>query len=111
MSRRTVVVAVVLPVTLVLLLIAAVGAIAIDRRAERTLPSGAFIQGVDVGGLKFDAAVARVREKVETPLRRPIRLTVDAYQTQSTPWDLGYQVDLPGAVRQAMKSRSGGNVV
>jgi len=111
MSRRKIVAAIVLPVTLFLVLGGVFAVSAIDSQARRTLPSGAFIQGVDVGGLKFDDAVARVQAKVEAPLRRPIRLTVDTYETQSTPWDLGYRVDVPTAVRQAMKSRTGGNVL
>ena len=111
MSRRTVILAIVLPVTLVLGLVGTVGAMAIDRHAQRTLPSGAFIQGVDVGGLRFDDAVARVRDKVEAPLHRPVKLTVDAFQVQTSPWDLGYRVDVPRAVREAMGSRRSGNVL
>lgn len=103
--------AIVLPVTLALGLAGTFGAIAIDRHAQRTLPSSAFIQGVDVGGLRFDEAVARVREKVEAPLHRPVKLTVDAFQVQTSPWDLGYRVDVPGAVREAMGSRRNGNVL
>ncbi len=103
--------AIVLPVTLVLGLAGTLGVMAIDRNAQRTLPSGAFIQGVDVGGLRFDDAVARVREKVEAPLRRPVKLTVDTFQTQTSPWDLGYRVDVPGAVHEAMGSRRSGNVL
>ena len=106
-----VVVAVVLPVTLLLAVAGTLGALAIDRQARRTLPSGAFIQGVDVGGLRFDEAVARVREKVEAPLRRPVTLSVDTFKTQTTPWDLGYRVDVPAAVRQAMGVRTNGNIV
>jgi lipoprotein-anchoring transpeptidase ErfK/SrfK len=106
-----VVVAVVLPVTLLLALAGTFGALAIDREARRTLPSGAFIQGVDVGGMRFDEAVARVREKVEAPLRRPVTLSVDTFKTQTTPWDLGYRVDVPAAVRQAMGVRTNGNIV
>lgn len=105
-----IVVAVVLPVTLLLALAGTFGVIAIDRQARRTLPSGAFIQGVDVGGLRFDAAVARVKEKVEAPLRRPVTLTVDTFKTQATPWDLGYRVDVPAAVREAMGARTRGNI-
>ena len=111
MSRRALILAVVLPLTLVLAGLGTFGALAIDRNARRTLPSGAFIQGVDVGGLRFDAAVARVREKVETPLHRPVKVTVDTFQAQTSPWDLGYRVDVPRAVRQAMASRSRGNVL
>ena len=58
MSRRTVALAIVLPLTLVLTLAGAIGAIAIDRRTTGTLPSGAFIQGVDVGNLRFDASTS-----------------------------------------------------
>lgn len=104
MSRRAVV-AVIVPVTL-LLLATAVGAIVVDRRAERRLPSGAFIQGVNVGGLQFDDAVARVKERVEAPLHRPITLTVDQFRTQTSAWDLGYRVDVPGAVRKLISARS-----
>ncbi len=105
-----IVVAVVLPVTLLLALAGTFGVIAIDREARRTLPSGAFIQGVDVGGLRFDAAVARVQAKVEAPLHRPVTLTVDTFKTQATPWDLGYRVDVPAAVREAMGVRTRGNI-
>jgi lipoprotein-anchoring transpeptidase ErfK/SrfK len=106
-----VVVAVVVPVTLLLAAAGTLGALAVDREARRTLPSGAFIQGVDVGGLRFGDAVARVREKVEAPLHRSLTLTVDTFKTQTTPWDLGYRVDVPAAVRQAMGVRTRGNFV
>ena len=105
------VLAVVLPLMLVLGGAGTYGALAVDRNARRTLPSGTFIQGVDVGGLRVAEAVARVRDKVETPLHRPVRLTVDAYETRTTPWELGYRVDVPGAVRRAMASRGRGNLV
>jgi lipoprotein-anchoring transpeptidase ErfK/SrfK len=106
-----VILAVVLPLTLALVGVGTFGALAIDRDVRRTLPSSTFIQGVDVGGLRFEQAVARVREKVETPLHRPVKVTVDSYQTETTPWDLGYRVDVPAAVRKAMAGRSGGNVL
>ena len=106
-----VVLAVVLPVTLLVALAGTLGALAVDRQARRTLPSGAFIQGVDVGGLRSGEAVARVREKVEAPLHRPLTLTVDTFKTQTTPWDLGYRVDVPAAMRQAMGVRTKGNIV
>ena len=111
MSRRGLVLAVVLPLTLVLVGVGTFGALEIDRNVRRTLPSNAFIEGVDVGGLRFEEAVARVREKVETPLHRPVKVTVDAFETETTPWDLGYRVDVPAAVRKAMAGRSGGNVL
>ena len=110
MSRRTVVVAIVLPVTLVLTLAGAIGAVVLDRRTTDKLPAGAFIQGVDVGGLGFDEAVAEVRAKAEAPLRRQIDVAVDSFSVKTSPWDLGYRVDVPGAVRKAMDGR-GDNVL
>lgn len=110
MSRRTLVLAILLPVTLLVAAGVTLGALAIDGNARRHLPSGAFIQGVDVGGLTFGAAVDRVRERVEAPLHRPVTVRVDAFEAATTPWDLGYRVDVPAAVRQAMSSRQGGNV-
>ena len=111
MSRRTLILAVVLPLTLVLLGAGAFGVMAVDRNARRTLPSGAFIQGVDIGGLRFDEAVARVREKVEAPLHRSVKVTVDTFEVETSPWDLGYRVDVPAAVRKAMGPRRSGNVL
>jgi lipoprotein-anchoring transpeptidase ErfK/SrfK len=109
-NRRTVVLAVILPLTLVLGGLGTFGALALDRSARRTLPSGAFIQGVDVGGLREGEAVARVREKLEAPLRRPVKVTAEPYSVQTTAWDLGYRVDVPRAVASAMAGRRGGNV-
>ncbi len=105
------VLAVVLPMTLLVAAAATFGILAIDRSARRTVPDGAFIQGVDVGGLRFAEAVARVREKVEAPLHRPLKLTVDQFAVETTPWELGYRVDVPRAVRQAMGPRQSGNVL
>lgn len=110
MSRRTLALVIALPITLVVTAGLVVAALAADSRAGRTLPSSAYIQGVDVGGLGFDAAVARVREKVESPLRRPVTVRLDGFETTTTPWDLGYRVDVPAAVRQAMGAGRGGNV-
>jgi len=110
-SRRTVLLAIVLPVTLLLVAAGVLGAVAIDRQAGRTLPRGTYIQGVGVGGLTSDAAVARLRDQVEPPLHRPVKLTVDTYEARTSPWDLGYRIDLPGVVRQAMATNRGGNLM
>jgi lipoprotein-anchoring transpeptidase ErfK/SrfK len=109
-SRRTILLAVVLPLAVVLAGLGTLGTLAVDRHARRTLPSGAFIQGVDVGGLTFGQAVARVGEKVEAPLRRPVKVTADPFSVQTSPWDLGYRVDVPAVVHRAMGGRQGGNL-
>lgn len=104
------VVAIVLPVMLALALVGAVGALVVESRSQGTLPPSTVVGGVDVGNLSFDAAVARVRERVEAPLHRAITVTVDSFSTQTTPWDLGYRVDVAGALRQAMDERENGTV-
>jgi lipoprotein-anchoring transpeptidase ErfK/SrfK len=109
-NRRTVLLAVVLPLVLVVAGLGTVAAVVADRHARRSLPSGAFVEGVDVGGLSVDRAVARVRDKVEAPLHRPVKLTVDTFSVQTSPWDLGYRVDVPAAVGKAMAGGQGGNV-
>lgn len=102
--------AIVVPVTLLLVAGAVIAALAIDGNARRTLPSGAFIQGVDVGGLKYAVAVDRVRERVEPPLRRAVKLKADTYEVETTPWALGLRVDVGQAVDRALASRRRGTV-
>lgn len=92
----------VLAATLVVAGAGALAVVAADRSSRQTVPSGAFLGGVDVGGLQFDTAVARVRAKVEAPLHRPVKLTVDGFSVDTSPWDLGYRVDVPAVVHRAM---------
>jgi len=84
-------------------------AIAVDRSASTRLPSGTIVGEVPVGGLDFEAAVVRVRATVEEPLRRPVLLKTDRFELTTTPWDLGYRVDVPDRVRSAQ--RRSGNVI
>lgn len=111
MNRRTVLLAVVLPLVLVVAGLGAVGAVIADRHATRSLPRGAIVGGVDVGRLSVGQAVARVRDKVEAPLHRPMKLTVDSFSVQTSPWDLGYRIDVPAAVDRALAGGQGGNVI
>ena len=111
MNRRTILLAVALPLALVLVGAGTLGGLAIDRSARRTLRPGSYVQGVPVGGLRFDQAVARVRDQVEAPLHRQVKVTADKYEVQTSPWDLGYRVDVAGVVRQAMAPSRGGNVL
>jgi len=94
------------------LAVAGVGAgvvVAIDRNASTRLASGTIIEDVPVGGLDFETAVVRVRAHVEEPLRRPVVLKTDRFEVTTTPWDLGFRVDVPGTVRTALGA--GGNVL
>jgi lipoprotein-anchoring transpeptidase ErfK/SrfK len=96
-------------VALVVAVLGGVVVISVDRHASARLRSGTIIEDVPVGGLDFDGAVTRVRAVVEQPLRRPLLLKTDRFEVTTTPWDLGFRVDVPGVVRSALRS-SGGNV-
>ncbi|MEA2716387.1 MAG: hypothetical protein QOI99_704 [Actinomycetota bacterium] len=100
-----------LAIGLVVVGLGSVVAISIDRHATARLPSGTVIGDVPVGGLDFEAAVVRVRGAVEQPLRRPVVLKTERFEITTTPWDLGYRVDVPGTVRTALRRASDGNVV
>ena len=96
----------------VVLAVAGLGGVigfAIDRNASARLPSGTIIEDVAVGGLDFEAAVVRVRAEVEEPLRRPVVLKTERFEVTTTPWDLGFRVDVPGRVRVAQ--RQSGNII
>ncbi len=96
-------------VAVVVLGLGSLVAIAIDRNASTRLPAGTIIGDVPVGGLDFEAAVVRVRADVEQPLRRPVVLKTDRFEVTTTPWDLGYRVDIADRVREAQ--RGSGNII
>ncbi len=100
-----------LAVGLVVLALGSVVAISIDRHATARLASGTVIADIPVGGMDFDTAVVRVRGAIEQPLRRPVVLTTDRFEVTTTPWDLGYRVDVAQTVRSALLRSSNGNVI
>ncbi len=64
--------------------------------------SGTVVGGIRVGGLPATQAVSSVRASVEDPLHRKIEVRTGSFQTETTPWELGLQVDVPSAVSGAM---------
>lgn len=101
------------PLAVVLLLAGGVAVLAatVDREWTSTLPPGTAIEDVPVGGLTADAAVDRLRARLEQPLRRPMTVTAERFEAQTSPWDLGWRVDVEAAVDRAMKRSRAGNVV
>jgi lipoprotein-anchoring transpeptidase ErfK/SrfK len=85
-------------------------AVRYDNHTINTLPADTTVGGVNVGGLHFAAAVARVRAVVEAPLHQPVHVVSDGFQADTTAWDMGLQVDVPAAVRKAMAANHDGNV-
>ncbi len=101
------------PLVVVLLLGTGAGVLkaTADRQWTSTLRPGTVIEDVPVGGLTAEAAVARLRERLEQPLRRPITVTAERFEVQTSPWELGLRVDVEAVVQRAMESSRKGNLV
>ncbi len=100
-ARRTTVLAVAI-VGVVALSSGTLFAAEVDRRSAQTLPAGTFVGKVDVSGLSFDAAVARVTERLVSPLKAPLRVVAEGFQEDTSAWELGWRLDARAAVRQAL---------
>ena len=99
----------------VLLAVAAGGAasawaIRYDNHTINILPSDTVIGGVNVGGLRFQAAVDRLRARLEAPLHEPIHVSAEGFQADTTAWDMGLQIDVRAAVGRAMAANYEGNL-
>ena len=101
------------PVVLVVLLGAGLGVLnaTVDRTWTTTLRPGTVIEDVPVGGLTADAAVSRLRERLEQPLHRPIKVSAEQFEAQTSPWELGLRIDVEAIVDQAMDESRSGNLL
>src|SRR5438270_14100661 len=95
-------------VAIVVLLVAALfgglsaWAIQYDNRTISVLPEDTVIGGVHVGGLRYQAAVDKVKAQLEAPLHQPIHVDADGFSADTTAWDMGLQIDVPTAVKKAL---------
>jgi len=85
-------------------------AVTYDQRSSQTLLPGTVVGGVPVAGLSQAQAVSAVRASVEDPLHRKIQVRTESFETETTAWDLGLQVDVPTAVSGAMGHSHQGNL-
>ncbi len=104
----------VLVISIVTLLVVTSGsaawAVNYDQRSSKTLLPDTVVGGVAVGGFEQAQAISAVRATVEEPLHRKIQVQAGEFQAETTAWDLGLQVDVPTAVRQAMGRSTEGNI-
>ena len=90
--------------TLVVLLVAAAGGIyAYDSAREHEITKGISVGGVDVGGLKEEAARARLRSAVLEPLNQPVVAHYHGKRYTLTPKQARVGVDIDGSVNQAIE--------
>jgi hypothetical protein len=106
-SRSFVIVA-----TLVVLLVAAAGAIyAYDSGREHQITKGITVGGVPVGGMKEAAARAKLRRAVLEPLNQPVVAHYQRKDYKLTPAQAKVGVDIDGSISQAIQRSREGNIL
>jgi vancomycin resistance protein YoaR len=78
---------------------AALGGLALVERGK--LPAGTTVDGVDVGGLDRQAAIARIREHAAVLVERPITITGAGQPLSVTGAELGARPRIERVLRQA----------
>ncbi len=79
-----------------------------DRSQEGRIASGVSISGVEVGGMSAEDAERKVRRRLLTPLRRPLRAVYRERSWSVPAAALKVRADIDGAVEQAVeRSREG----
>jgi lipoprotein-anchoring transpeptidase ErfK/SrfK len=92
-----------------ILLIAAVGAYAVDSSHSDEIAEGVTIGGVDVGELTPEEATKAVRASLVEPLRKKVTVNFEGVKYQLSPEKLEVSSDVDGMVGRALEeSRSGG---
>jgi lipoprotein-anchoring transpeptidase ErfK/SrfK len=87
----------------------AVAAQAYDSSRDDLIAEGVRVAGIDVGGLREDAARERLRAKLQRRLERPVRVAVAGRRFRLTAERAGLVVDVDAMADAAIeRSRSGG---
>jgi lipoprotein-anchoring transpeptidase ErfK/SrfK len=98
-----------LVIALGVLLVAAVGAYALDASQEDQIAEGVSIGGIDVGGRSAEDAQKKVRKDLVAPLKEPVNVKFDDQTFTLTPEQLKVRADIDGMVQEAVDaSREGG---
>jgi lipoprotein-anchoring transpeptidase ErfK/SrfK len=90
--------------------VAALGGVAVayDSSRDDLVAQGVRVAGVDVGGLREDAARRRLQSQLARPLERPVRVAVAGHRFRLTPTRAQLSVDAEGMARAAVeRSRAG----
>jgi len=96
---------------LTVLLLAAVGAYAYDSSRDDVIAKGVTIGGLDVGGLKAEAARDKLRAQLLNPLTRPVVATYGKRHFTLTPERAKVAVNVDASVAEALRrSRDGGMI-
>jgi lipoprotein-anchoring transpeptidase ErfK/SrfK len=91
------------------LLVGAVGAYALDAANRDKIADGVTVGGVDVGGQSTDEAKRMLRAKLVEPLEHPVTVTYEEQKFTLSPEEIDVRADIDGMVDEAQDaSREGG---
>ncbi|HEX8208039.1 MAG TPA: L,D-transpeptidase/peptidoglycan binding protein [Solirubrobacteraceae bacterium] len=82
-----------------------------DKQGKEKIADGVRVEGVDVGGLTQEQAMARVYKRLRAESQRPIRVRVGDRRFALSAASAGVTLGLDDAVRRAYEEGRGGNVV
>jgi lipoprotein-anchoring transpeptidase ErfK/SrfK len=90
---------------------AATATLIYDHGRRDTIGEGITVGGVDVGGLKYDAARAKLRREILEPLRRPIRVDHGHHVWHLTAREAKVATNLDATVDAALARSREGNLL
>jgi len=96
---------------LVVLVAAAIGVIFYDHGRRDTIAEGVTIGGVDVGGMKRDAAEAKVRREILEPLSRTVTVDHASHRWRLTAREAKVATNLDATVDDALARSREGNIL
>jgi hypothetical protein len=97
-----------------LVLVVLGGAVAVwayDRGREDLIAKGVRIAGVDVGGLRRDAATRLVQQRLDERIQRPIVVRADHRRFRMSAARAQVTTDVGGMVAEAIKESRQGNII
>jgi lipoprotein-anchoring transpeptidase ErfK/SrfK len=97
-------------VLLLVLIGGSVAAFAYDSSRDDVIAEGVTIAGVDVGGMKTEAARRLVRQELQKPLERPIAVFRGEQRFRLSAHDAGVRADVGGMVDEALQQSRDGSI-
>src|SRR5688500_4224060 len=88
----------------VLLVVLAVAAYGYDTSRDDLITEGVTVAGVDVGGMRADAAAGKLREQLGPALERPVRVAVAGHRFKLTARRSHLAADVDGMVDEALEA-------
>jgi lipoprotein-anchoring transpeptidase ErfK/SrfK len=101
----------ILIVALAIVLIGSVATYAYDSAHDRQIAKGVKAGGVPIGGMKVDAARAKVERALAARLNRPLYATYHGAKFRLTPEQLHFRIDTKAMVDEALEKSREGNLL